>query len=337
MVFDKEWFQQNNRTLCWFANQAILKYWFRWLLRIHKDIKWSDTVNQITPNSFTYNAKLREDKIELTTDFRTHEKFGKRLYYGLKPLWYLLHFWDWSTSIQPVLNCGFDTLTVYPQAGSGGANETVDGYPSDNLNSLSFTNLRNESGSYAGATDASGYFFNIASTSTSDVWSNMARSIFTIKTSALTSDATISAAVFSVYGTTDTVDNYNQSCCLVASTPTSDNALVNGDFAISHYGSTELATRIDVTSWNTSSYNDFTLNTDGKAAISKTGITKFGGRGSSDLDNSAPTWESAKQGAAYIKFADDTSGTKDPKLVVTYTLPATSSVVVPTLLIMGVG
>ena len=147
MVFDKQWFAKHNKTLCWFANHAVLKYWFRRLLRIEKDIDWNEKILTITPNSFTWDAKLQyfnrsallktqsenpnetrlnrrlakkiltrieqgkiEDKKYLLpankTDFRTHEKFGKRLYYGLKPLWYILHFWDWSTYMEPKLNVG---------------------------------------------------------------------------------------------------------------------------------------------------------------------------------------------------------------------------------------
>ena len=147
VVFGKKWFAKHNKTLCWFANAPLIKYWFRWLLRIHNDIPFNVKINKIEPNSITYGAKIVGDKVELTTDFRTHEKFGKRWYYGLKPLWYLLHFWDLSTSIQPALNCGFDTLTVYPDAGTG--NTTVDGYVFRSASNNTWTDIRTGAGTHA--------------------------------------------------------------------------------------------------------------------------------------------------------------------------------------------
>ena len=58
MVFSKEWFKKHNKALCWLANAPIIKYWFRWLLRIHKDIPWNEKIDEIMPNAFTYGKKL---------------------------------------------------------------------------------------------------------------------------------------------------------------------------------------------------------------------------------------------------------------------------------------
>ena len=65
-------------------------------------------------------------------------------------------------------------------------------------------------------------------------------------------------------------------------------------------------------------YNTFSLNGDGIAAISKTGISKFGFRSDYDLDNVAPTPNSDNVNNTVAYTADQTGVTQDPKLVVTY-------------------
>ena len=322
MVFSKEWFEKHNKTLCWFANAPVIKYWFRWLLRIHNDIPFNVKINKISPNSFSYNAKKVGDKIELTTDFRTHEKFGKRLYYGLKPFWYLLHFWDWSTSVQPALNCGFDTLTVYPDAGTG--NTTVDGYINREGQQASWSTLRSGAGMNANDTGAYLPLQIVASAQGSNLWDSIYRFIFTFDTSDLTSSSTVTAGTLSLYGVgkhdglsiTPNIDIY-------ASTPTNSNALVAGDY--SNVGSvSQTGSPITYANWSISSYNNFTLNSIGKGNISKTSISKFGARNANyDVSGTAPSWKSGL--ACYLSAysSDQTGTTQDPKLVITYSLPTT--------------
>ena len=231
MVFDKQWFQQNNSKLCWFANAPVIKYWFRWLLRIHNDVSWNTKINRITPNSFSYGAKKVGNKIEVTTDFRTHEKFGKRLYYGLKPLWYLLHFWDWSTQIQPALNCGFDTLTQYP--GSTEDNNPVDGNVTRDADESWETKIAG-TGTEHNITGGSGVF-NIKASATTNQWQTLVRSIFCLDTSSLTSSASISATTFSLYGT-QVVDNgtaISPNCDVYTVDVSSTTDISNSDFMLS--------------------------------------------------------------------------------------------------------
>ena len=320
MVFDKQWFQQNNDRLCWFANAPVIKYWFRWLLRIHNDIPFSAIINQITPNSFTYNGKINEDKIELTTDFRTHEKFGKRLYYGLKPLWYLLHFWDWSTSIQPALNCGFDTLTVYPDASTGGT--TVDGYIQKQVSpSENWATIRTGDANQIGASASSGQAISIFMGGSSGQFDQLTRSIFTLDTSALTSSATISATVFSLYHQ----GNYNDMATpcdidIYTSTPAANNNLESGDYV--QIGTTsQTGSPISYNDFiGAGGYNAFTFNSTGKGNVSKTGISKFGARNANyDVANSAPSHVAYGGTQINIYFADQSGTSNDPKLVVTYT------------------
>jgi len=346
-VFSTEWFQKHNNTLCWFANHAVLKYWFRRLLRIEKDIKWSDIVNQITPHSFTWNAglqyfnhyslletqsknpnetrlnrriaikilkKIEQGKIEdkkfllpaNSTDFRTHEKFGKRLYYGLKPLWYLLHFWDWSTAVQPKLNVGFDTLTAYPVPGT-----TVSGrmYTYTKATWALTHDATDSDGSDYDTTNAQSCYIKKTGT---DTWQiNRAMYLFTTNIGA---EQTISSAVFSNYAYTDSGDTLSETLHLCSCSPASDTVIANADF--DQFGTTSFGTQVQST-WNLNTYNDITLNASGISALSKTGISKLGLRYGGDITNTAPS----SDGTSYINtyFSGETGTSKDPKLVVTYT------------------
>lgn len=119
---------------------------------LEEDCPTDVKINQIIPNGFKFGEKMiladcldfkngnrvvfdqnnkkhlyykrRGIKIEkhlcLTGqwDFRTHDKFSKRLYYAFYPLWWTLHQWDtlFANNFAPQLNFGFDTLTAYPDA-----------------------------------------------------------------------------------------------------------------------------------------------------------------------------------------------------------------------------
>jgi len=154
--------------------------------------------------------------------------------------------------------------------------------------------------------------------SSTDVWDEIRRSIYTLDTSALTSGATVSAAVFSLYGTAKN-DNMSDSVGVVGSTPASDNALVNADYG--QVGATLYAPVMTVAAVSTSAYNDFTFNATGRAAISKTGITKLGLRGEMDRSDT-PSWSNTYSTARF-EYADETGTDKDPKLVITYTAGGT--------------
>ena len=325
MVFSKQWFKKYNNTLCWFANAPVIKYWFRWLLRIHNDIPFNVRVNRITPNSFTYDAKLKGDKIELTTDFRTHDKFSKRLYYGLKPLWYLMHFTDWAMLDRceqlSKLSFGFSTLTFYPDASHGST--TVDGYVYAEIYGATWAQIRDGTGDGANDTATTGIFLIIQRAGSTSSWMKLTRSIFTFDTDSITSEGTISAAVLSVRGNSkeNLIDAPNAAADVYLASPASNNALVAGDY--DSLGTTsQTGSPIVYNNWQTSSYTDFTLSATGRGNISKTGISKFGIRESAyDVANSAPGYGSTNN--AYLLFqgyfADQDGTSTDPKLVVTYT------------------
>lgn len=140
------------------------------------------------------------------------------------------------------------------------------------------------------------------------------RGFVTFDTSALPDNAIILSATLSFYGKTSTTGTVG-SVDLVDSTQASATALVAGDF--SKAGTTQLATGINIGSWNTAGYNDFALNAAGLAAINVSGYSKFAVRHSSDRSNSAP----ASAAGAFAYFSEQTGTGNDPKLVVVWAIP----------------
>jgi hypothetical protein len=223
----------------------------------------------------------------------------------------------------PTLNLGFDTLTAYPQAGSGGANTTCDSYIYNVGSNATWATLHDAASGTSAVPSRTWIDVYIIMDTFSDRFSKIGRSIITIDTSSLTSDVTISSSVLSLYGTakndqpgiSPTIDVYG-------STPAANNNIVTADFdqigATSYTGSP-----ITYSSWSVTGYNNFTFNATGNSNVSKTGITRLGIREAKyDAANSAPTWTSGLSTNFECASADDTSGDKDPKLVVTYSMPA---------------
>lgn len=206
------------------------------------------------------------------------------------------------------------TLTVYPDPDPEVT--TVDGWVQRNATE-SWATIRAASAgtdkdtgtSGAGATLDYGQVFIISSSDR-----RIVRSFLLFDTSPIGDTDTLNSAVFSVYRDNDSGSAYNE--YVVASTPASNNDLVLDDY--DQVGSTSFGA---FTATNSGSYTDLTLNASGLAAVDKTGVTKYGGRHTWDFNNSpqAPIAE----GRLTIYSADDTNGSRDPKLVIDYT-PSTS-------------
>ena len=326
-IFDPEWFKSKQKFLLWFLNTPLIRVWFRRVMRIRKyDCK--EKITQITPNSISWGDKLiwntKKGKLEIerTTDFRTHNKYSKRLYHAFKYVWYLFHAWDlgFANIFAPQLNLGFDTLTVYPDAGSGGT--TVDGRVYRyNSSSESWASMVSGAGtSVESVSETTGVIVGYNTGSSSGFLWNY-RAIFTLDTSALTSDATISSSVFSVYGTAkEDALNSTPTANVYAVSPAANNNLQASDYNVANWGSTAYSdTSVTYAGYNTSGYNSWTFNSTGNGAVSKTGITKLGIRNNYDISGSAPgTWGSNIRTLLNNYFADQTGTTTDPKLVITY-------------------
>lgn len=152
----------------------------------------------------------------------------------------------------------------------------------------------------------------------------ISRGFFLFDTSALTSGATISSAVLSLCSTADGAyaNQDTTSLQIVSSTPAANNNLVVGDY--DQVGTTSFGS-INLASWTTTNgtYNNITLNASGIAAISKTGVTKLGCVIGRDFSNQAPTGINQ----LYFYFSGQSGTSKDPKLVITYSVdtPMTAS------------
>jgi hypothetical protein len=309
-MFNKVWYFKNQKLLLIFANSFL----GRCVLRIYgkKSSIGKNKIIKILPNCITWKIGKF-----YYTEFRTHDKFTKRLYYAFKPLWYLFHLWDFVW--YPKFNLGFDTLTKYPDAHP--ESTSVDGRVYRIPTQESFSSIRTSAGTGFSDTDGAEEAATLICGTTSSNYSDSRRGIFLFDTSALTAAATISTAVFSLY--VNTVSNTmspTQSAGLVASSPASNTGLAASDYNIASWGSTRFASDLSIGSLSTSAYNDWTLNASGIAAISLTSITKFGTRLSCDIDNSEPSWSNGTIASLNVNYADAASN--DPKLVVTYTVPS---------------
>jgi hypothetical protein len=150
------------------------------------------------------------------------------------------------------------------------------------------------------------------------------RGFLLFDTSVIGAGGTVSAAVMSI-----TVllkeETIADSVSVVASNPASNTDIVNSDFeTFGPNGGTQtiLAPNMAISSVvaDSSTFNDFTLNSTGRALVSVDGITKLGCRNATDNTDSEPSdvWESNGVGNIAIISADHASAPA-PKLVVTYT------------------
>src|SRR3989304_1166225 len=114
-AFGSLFFLLHQKKLLWLLNDPRTKDWFRYVLRIHRDVDRRETICEIGPSYY----KVRLDKKYLQVDFRSHAKFSKRLYHAFKPAWWMAHSYDWMIADRwtPELSFGFATLTKYPYPG----------------------------------------------------------------------------------------------------------------------------------------------------------------------------------------------------------------------------
>lgn len=311
------WFEMQQPLLLALANTL----YGRDLFCIDKEVP---RILEIKADSITW----RNADGSYTTDFRTHNKWAKTIRNRWVDVQEGFKFFvdkEFSFSFQPVaLVSGrrFLEATYYPDAGSGST--TVDGYVGRGGVSESWSSIRNHTDGNGTATAGDPDVAAMLEASvTTDEWATLTRGFFTFDSSALTASATISAAVFSIYGSSkaDTLGTSTSqgSILVVSSNPALSNTLGNADY--DQIGSTSFGSKT-YANYSASAYNDFTMNASGISNVSKTGISKFAVRIGADFFDSTPTWSSGASIILEARFADATGTTNDPKLVVTYTLPS---------------
>ena len=316
-MFNKSWFQKHQKLLLWFANTSIGRYIFS--INGKKSSVGKNKIIKIEPNSITWLVKKGKRKVTLSIEFRTHNKFSKRLYYTFKPIWHLFHVWDtfFANNFQPTWNLGFDTLTVYPNADA--ESTSVDGYAGPINKDVSWTSLRGQTGNDQ-SDSGTGLFLSAQGSATSNQYQKMYRVATLFDTSALTTSATISAATYSLYYNNLLNGLGGLASAIVTCNPASNTAITGTDYGT--FTTTRQASDIAYASISNNAYNDFALNATGLSNISKTAITKFGNVFANDIDDSAPTWASNATSQNGSASADTAGTSNDPKLVVTYTVPS---------------
>ena len=205
---------------------------------------------------------------------------------------------------------------------------SVDGWVARNAQNESWTTLVNSAG--ISANDIVGTDGLIAGTvpaATNGNWERIYRSPILFDTSDIGTD-TISSSTLSVFGSARIdVGGITPSTNIYTSNPTTNTALVAGDYNIARWGSTAQSdVNIIYADWKVSTTvsNDFDLNATGRGNIVKDGITKFGMRNANyDVPDIAPAWNASEDYHIVRGYAADTAGTtNDPKLVVVHSAAA---------------
>ncbi len=325
-VFSREWFVQYQPLLLWLLNAPLTRRWFRWVLCIRSgDVGYDRDILRLAPNHYVVFGGLeRNGRVRLIADFRTHDKYAKRLYHAFRPLWWTLHAidavgFDWWA---PQYGFGFLTLTQYPDSGNPGA-VSVDCEVGRHNVDQTWAALTAGAGTYA--VSNSGITISIVGSTTSNQFAEMARGITHFDTSGLGSGATINSATCSLRGF-GKQDNLvaTPTTNLYASTVVSNTTVASADFQ--SVASTPFSdTPISYASWSISAYNDLVLNAAGLAAISKAGVTKFSVRSNYDVTVTDPPWVSGATSRVQFRAAEQGGAdqSQDPKLVVDYTASAT--------------
>ena len=319
MAFGLPFFRRHQTRLLWLANHWSTRWWFRWVLRINGQ---RSSVGRRKLVAILPHAIEWEERGSYVAEFRTHRKFAKRLHLAFRPFWWAMHGWDLlADRWMPRLSFGFATLTAYPDADP--ETTSVDGRAAQFVNPAvgdTWANIRDGAGNDAEDAESGGAIAYIKSATVLNFFAEMRRAFFLFDTSALTSGASISAAVMSLYGFDGSNALATPTVGVYTSAPASNTALASGDF--DSVGTTlQSNTTFDYSTFMWGQYNDFPLNATGIGNISKTGITKFGTREVTyDAANSPPTWSSGNDMYVSAYFADRAATTEDPKLVVTYTV-----------------
>lgn len=243
-------------------------------------------------------------------------------------------FLQWLSKRQRLLGCELEYAFAYgPYVGvpmhEYATMASLTAYPDPNTETTSCDGeIYHDAAGWATARDAAAGTSAVASTDTLDVTcaenggSYIFERAFTLfDTSALGGGASVSAATVSLYGVGTTVNGDNDGAdylAALASTPASNTNITTADY--DQIGTTEGSDQIDIGSWATSAYNDFTLNATGIGWVDVSGITKLGWREGHDITNATIATNYASRNEVQFSAADEEGTSQDPKLVVTYSV-----------------
>lgn len=315
VVFSREWFERHQRLFLTLLALPLIGRVMRRVLAIRScDVGYRGRIVELLPHAYVVD----NGDGTVTADFRTHDKYARRLYYQLLPLWQALHAWDQAIAnpFAPALNVGFDTLTAYPEPDP--ATVAGDAIVQRAFVSESWGTLRAGAGTGVTAGQFGNNFFRFDADTTLNVWTGLYRSIFCFDTHSIGGN-TITAATLSTWvygkddpgGLTPDIDVF-EATLATAGQP----AAV--DFA--NVGSVSLSGTVAYAAIVLSGYTNYVLNSTGRATVNVAGVTTLAHRNVNyDVSNVAPTWTSGQITGLNGHPADQTGSANDPKLVVTYT------------------
>jgi hypothetical protein len=331
--FGVEFFKKNQELLVHLLNDPMLKGTMRYAFRVHKDIPFDEKISSIGPDYIGYNRNYSvvegKQGFYETRDFRTHQKFSKRLYFAFKPLWYGMHYADEVGRVMkglrglervPFWDFGLATLTAYPDPHP--ETTTVDGNVS-RYAAGTWASLRGGAGNGFNDDATINRCFKIETDGAGSYYS-LERSIFLFNTASIPDENIVNSGTLSVKATSksNTFPSTAPAINVYASTPASNTALVAADYQ--RVGTTPFSSNVLVSAISTTVYTVFTLDAGGLAAIDVVGITKLGIREAVyDATNTSPGTPSAYYLMQCPVVNAETAGTStDPKLVVEHSSAA---------------
>jgi len=165
----------------------------------------------------------------------------------------------------------------------------------------------------------------LLATTTSNEYNENRRGVLLFNTSTIPDDAIIGSSDFAVCGAggkataLGSPDIVLVGFSYIAGTAISEELYNN-------FNTNRLATDIPIGSWSTSNWNNWTLNTEGKNYINKTGATPLMLMNSWDYSNSSTgiTWSSANKTTILWRDRSTSITTNIPTLTVVYSLPDTT-------------
>lgn len=302
-MFNEQWFRKHQEILVWFANTWL----GRRVLYINGD-RSSVGKNKIT-GILPWVITWREGKYD-KAEFRTYHKFSRRLWYGLQPLWKLIHIWDmvFANNFVPNWNLGFDEPPIFASAGNGDVQAA----------NATYSTARNSAGV---SPDYTTNPMNLLQHQSNSFEGNfyIMRGFTPFITSGLDETKTIIQAVVSLVFTGVTNPDTGATAGLVLTTQASMTSITATDYsALTLNSPTEGMTRKLLSDFvvDSSTYTNFILNATGISWIDMVGNTKLGWRVGGEIDNTPPA--SGKQNYCQCYNQSETGTSKDPKLVVTF-------------------
>jgi hypothetical protein len=218
---------------------------------------------------------------------------------------------------------GNTTSTFFPDADP--ESTSIDGMAYRITGSESWATIRAGAGTHTADTQTAEAPVFLEPASTGDSYTILRRGIFLFDTSSIPDTDTVTSATLSFassgknnnasFSSTSSLDPH-----VVASTPASSNSIAASDYG--QIGATSFGSvTYDSIVTDSSTYNDISLDANGRAAVSTTGVTKYGVRAGADFSDTSPAhpgWVSSGNSRVNFVMADNTGTSADPKLVVVH-------------------